>query len=305
MKSRDVSVEVYRARLARVLAYVQDNLADEVGLEEASARACFSKFHFHRIFSSLMGESFADYVRRLRLERAAILLETRPALGITEVAMASGFSSPSVFSRDFSARFGSPPSVWREARLTGRSPAPSQAGLPWSEAPGRGGMLGEILGEGCTGLGVRDLGPFHFASIMSSGGYGPQIGEAWARLYRWAGPRGLLGSGQGQASPPAGIAWDSPEITAPERCRYSVCLNAPEGIEATGEVVFLDIPRRSCLVLSYQGPDLSAAYGALYGRALLESGFEPEDAPALEFYRSLGRPMESFDLDLALPVRAL
>lgn len=303
MKSREVSREEYRARLARVLAYVQENLAGELGLEEAAAQACFSKFHFHRIFTALVGESFADYVRRLRLERAAILLETRPAMGVTEVAMASGFSSPSVFSRDFSARFGAPPSSWRASRRKGLSAAPSLGGRPWLETGQE--SLGEVLAEGCTGLGVRDLGPFHFATIMSSGGYGPQIGEAWTRLYRWAGPRGLLGGDKGRACPPAGIAWDNPEITAPERCRYSVCLPCPETSEASGEVVFLDIPRRSYLVLSYEGPELGAAYGALYGRALQESGFEPEDAPTLEFYRSLIGPSGRFDLDLALPVKAL
>lgn len=303
MKSREVSREEYRARLARVLAYVQENLAGELGLEEAAARACFSKFHFHRIFTALVGESFADYVRRLRLERAASLLETRPAMGVTEVAMASGFSSPSVFSRDFSARFGAPPSAWREARRKGLTPAPSLGGRPWLKAGQE--SLGEVLAEGCTGLEVRDLGAFHFATIMSSGGYGPQIGEAWARLYRWAGPRGFLGGAKGQVCPPAGIAWDNPEITDPERCRYSVCLACPEASEASGEVVFLDIPRRSYLVLSYEGPDLAAAYGALYGRALPESGLEPEDAPALEFYRSPLGPSASFDLDLALPVKAL
>lgn len=303
MKSREVSREEYRARLAKAMAYIQENLAGELGLEEAAAQACFSKFHFHRIFTALVGESFADYVRRLRLERAAILLETRPAMGITEVAMASGFSSPSVFSRDFSARFGSPPSAWREARQEGKARAPSLGGLPWLEPSQE--SLGEVLAEGCTGLGVRDLGPFHFATIMTSGGYGPQIGDAWARLYRWAGPRGLLGGSKGQACPPAGIAWDSPDITAPERCRYSVCLACPEEIEASGEVVLLDFPRRSYLVLSYEGSDLSAAYEALYGRALLESGFEPEDAPALEFYRSPIDPSGRFDLDLALSVKAL
>jgi AraC family transcriptional regulator len=303
MKSRDLSLGEYRARLARALAYVQENLAEEVSLEGAAATACFSKYHFHRIFTALVGESFADYVRRLRLERAAILLQTRPALGITEVALASGFSSPSVFSRDFSARFGSPPSVWREGR-GGRTEEPRASGRPWLDEASRGRSLGDALAPGCEGLEVRQLGPFHFASIMSTNGYGRAIEEAWGRLYRWAGPRGILGQG-GLSGLAAGLAWDSPGITAPERCRYSVCLPCPLGLEASGGVVFLDFPRRSYLVLSYKGPDLSAAYDALYGKALPESGFEPEDAPALEFYRSVAQPLVVFDLDLALPVRAL
>lgn len=304
MKSRDLSLEEYRARLARALAYIQDNLGDEIDLEEAAGLACFSKYHFHRIFTALVGESFADYVRRLRLERAAVLLETRPGMGITEVALAAGFSSPSVFSRDFSARFGSPPSAWRESRMAPRPSPPAPSGLPWLDPRTQGALLGDVLGEGCEALQVKEMGPFHFASVMSSGGYGPSIERAWGKLCRWAGPRGLLGPA-GLEGIAAGLAWDSPEITAPERCRYSVCLACPEGVEASGEVVFLEVPRRTCLVLSYKGADLGAAYDALYGKALPESGFEPEDAPALEFYRSLGRPMKIFDLDIALPVKNL
>jgi AraC family transcriptional regulator len=291
--TKEASFEAYRARVARALAYVQGNLAEEVSLEGAADAACFSKYHFHRIFSSLVGESFADYVRRLRLERAALLLEQRPAMNVTEIALASGFSSPSVFSRDFAERFGLPPSTWREERRS--VPSENGGALLW-QAP-----LDEAVLPGFLGLEVKELGPFHFASILALGGYGPAIGEAWGRLYRWAGPRGLLGP----ASVAAGLAWDSPDITEAERCRYSVCLSCPPRLELSGEIVPLEFPIRKYLVLSYRGPDLSAAYTYLYRRLLPGSGFEPEDSPALEFYRSVSQSMQTFDLEIALPVHPL
>jgi AraC family transcriptional regulator len=295
MTSRESSIEEYRARIARALSYIQANLAGEIDLDSVAAVACFSKYHFHRIFTALVGESFADYLRRLRLERAAILLETRPSMTVTEVAMASGFSSPSVLSRDFSERFGVPPSAWRETHGPGATAI--EAGMPWQA----GVELDKILAPGCISLSVKELGPFHFASVLSSGGYGPSIDAAWGRLCRWAGPRGLLGP----TSLAAGMAWDSPEITEAERCRYSVCLAAPPQLEVSGEIVSLDLPSRSYLVLAYKGPDLSSAYSCLYKTCLPSSGFEPEDAPSLEFYHSFAKPMQVFDLEIALPVRAL
>jgi AraC family transcriptional regulator len=293
--TKEASLEAYRARLARALAYVQGNLQWEVSLEGAAEAACFSKYHFHRIFSGLVGESFADYVRRLRLERAALLLEQRPAMSVTEAALAAGFSSSSVFSRDFAERFGLPPSTWRAER---RSGSKNEGGAgPWQTPP----APGAAALPGFQGLELRELGPFRFASILALGGYGPAIGEAWGRLCRWAGPRGLLGPG----SIAAGLAWDSPDITEAERCRYSVCLSCPPSLELSGEIVPLEIPRRRHLVLSYRGPELSAAYTYLYKQILPESGFEPEDSPALEFYRSVSKPMDSFDLEIALPVHPL
>jgi AraC family transcriptional regulator len=293
--TKEASLEAYRARLARALAYVQGNLQGEVSLEGAAEAACFSKYHFHRIFSGLVGESFADYVRRLRLERAALLLEQRPAMSVTEAALASGFSSPSVFSRDFAERFGLPPSAWREERRPGLS-ADGGARCWGERSPQEEAAL-----PGLQGLEVKELGPFHFASILALGGYGPAIGEAWGRLCRWAGPRGLLGPG----SVSAGLAWDSPDITEPARCRYSVCLSCPPALELSGEVVPLEFAPRKHLVLSYRGPDLSKAYTYLYKQILPVSGFEPEDSPALEFYRAAAQSMKTFDLEIALPVHPL
>ncbi len=298
---QEESLEAYRGRLSRALAYVQDGLGGEVSLEGAAAAACFSKYHFHRIFGAALGESFADFVRRLRLDKAAYFLAQRPSMSVTEVAMAAGFSSPSVLARLFAERFGMPPSRWREERLAAtRADRAAGEGLPalW------GGQGGErpTGKEGGDELSVRELPALRFASCIHLGPYGPGIQEAWDRLCRWAGPRGLLGGG-GRA---AGVSWDNPELCPPELCRYSACLEIPPGVEPSGEVLLLEFPARTYLVLrvSGDGVDFSAAYNRLYGLHLPRSGFEPEDSPAIELYRSLASA-GSFDLDIALPVRHL
>ena len=102
------------------------------------------------------------------------------------------------------------------------------------------------------------------------------------------------------------MSWDNPELCPPERCRYSACLQIPAGIEAGGEVLPLEFPARTYLILTCSGSavDFGATYDRLYDRYLPRSGFEPEDDPAIEFYRSLAS-VGSFDLDIALPVRTL
>lgn len=303
--------EEYRARLARALDYVRLNLAAEVDLEAAAAAACFSKYHFHRLFTALVGESFADYVRRLRLERAANFLEKRPGMSVTEVALASGFSSSSVLSRDFAARFGAPPSRWREERrATGQGLRAGWPGAPARAAePAPDGASARILArfsgqaaEGGNSV-IRRLPALRFAAVLHHGGYGAGIDEAWTRLYRWAGPRGLLGPG----SRAAGVSWDDPAITPPERCRYSACLEIPARVEAAGPATLLEFPARSYLVRDFRGPEagLSAAYTELYRRDLPESGFVPADAPAIEFYRRPLGPDLVFDLEIAVPVEAI
>jgi AraC family transcriptional regulator len=70
--------------------------------------------HVHRVFSGLVGESLAEHVRRLRLERAAGEL-CRTNRRVIDVALAAGYGAHEPFMRAFRAHFGMPPSARREA----------------------------------------------------------------------------------------------------------------------------------------------------------------------------------------------
>ena len=61
-----------------------------------------------RLFASLLGTSFADHYRAIRLERARNLL-LQSTLPITEVALACGFANASHFSRAYSTMFSIAP----------------------------------------------------------------------------------------------------------------------------------------------------------------------------------------------------
>lgn len=94
----------YQQRMARVLRHIEQHLDSRPDLEELARIAGFSRFHFHRIFTSMAGESVAAYVRRLLLERAAMRLghSHEP---ITRIALDAGYESLDAFSRAFRARF--------------------------------------------------------------------------------------------------------------------------------------------------------------------------------------------------------
>ena len=61
----------YKTRILRSLLYLQAHLDETVSLDEMAAVACFSPYHFHRIFRGMVRESVAEHIRRLRLERSA------------------------------------------------------------------------------------------------------------------------------------------------------------------------------------------------------------------------------------------
>lgn len=64
--------ESYAERLGRVTAYVYDHLDEEFDLNRLAGIAFLSPYHWHRIFTSMHGETVAGLVKRLRLHRAAL-----------------------------------------------------------------------------------------------------------------------------------------------------------------------------------------------------------------------------------------
>jgi AraC family transcriptional regulator len=118
MASQQGTRKEYARRLDRALQFIDRNLGGEITLARLAREASFSPFHFHRIFAGMIGEPPAEYIRRLRLEKAAVLLASDPGRTVTDIALSCGFSTSALFSRLFSARFGVTPTRWRAAGAT-------------------------------------------------------------------------------------------------------------------------------------------------------------------------------------------
>src|SRR5215831_8844032 len=104
----------YAQRIDRVIDHLRGNLHRQVKLEELAKVACFSEFHFHRIFGAVSGETLNNFTNRLRLEKAARLLRYSDQR-LTDIAFACGFSSSATFSRAFRAGYDTSPSQFRKS----------------------------------------------------------------------------------------------------------------------------------------------------------------------------------------------
>src|SRR5688500_18957417 len=86
-------------RLNKVLQHIEANLEEELSLEKIAAIACYSPFHFHRIFRSVIHEPLNVYIVRKRIEKAASILMRKPEVSITELSLMYGFNGNASFSR--------------------------------------------------------------------------------------------------------------------------------------------------------------------------------------------------------------
>ena len=112
---KPVTLHDYKRRVQRVLVHIQQHLDEALRLDELAAIACFSSFHFHRVFRGMVGESVKEYIRRLRLERAASQLKVGKE-PVTQIAFDAGYLSHEAFTRAFNAWFGTSPSGFRALR---------------------------------------------------------------------------------------------------------------------------------------------------------------------------------------------
>ena len=109
---RSATAEDYYVRLKRSLDLILRHLDRHVTVEEVSTEAAFSRFHCQRMFRAMTGESIAELVRRMRLQRAAHRLR-HESVTVIEVALDAGYGSEEAFSRAFRRGCGMSPSRYR------------------------------------------------------------------------------------------------------------------------------------------------------------------------------------------------
>ncbi|MEO5944896.1 MAG: AraC family transcriptional regulator [Ferruginibacter sp.] len=97
-------------RIVQAKLFIDNNYADKIDVDNISDEAFFSKFHFIRIFKKIYGKTPHQYLRYVRIEKAALLLQTQES--IAEVCYAVGFESVSSFTSLFKRMIGLTPSVY-------------------------------------------------------------------------------------------------------------------------------------------------------------------------------------------------
>lgn len=260
----------YRERMLEVLVHIQNHLDEDLSLEALADLACFSPYHFHRVFRGMVGESVAGYVRRLRLDRAAYLLRINRNRPVTDVAFEAGYETVESFTRAFRSAHGLSPSVYRRRFPAGKSTFDDQNGPV---------VLPDRSGEKTMEIKIVKRQPTKVAFVRHVGPY-EQCGRAWEKLCAWAGPKELLGPQTSYI----GLCHDDPEITPPDKIRYDACLTIDRPLEPEGEVGLQEISGGDYAFTLHKGPydRLKDVYAELAGVWLPETGREIASKPSLE-----------------------
>jgi AraC family transcriptional regulator len=264
----------YKERILRVLTHIQEHLDEALDLEELARVACFSSFHFHRIFAAMTGETIADHVRRLRLERAAIELRSG-AKQVMQVALDAGYEAHEAFTRAFKAAYGVSPAEFR------RAAGPIAVLAAPSGVHFRPGVLLTTFNTNHITTKVmkvitRKIKPRRVAYLRHVGPY-ENVKQTWMDLVA----RLKTDKQLRKSSVFIGVGHDNPTVTPAADLRYDACITVDEKYESKKPVELQTIVggdyavAKDCPV-----GEIKDAFQYLYGKWLARSSRELRPAPS-------------------------
>lgn len=251
----------YIQSVYKVIFYIEKNYNEDLTLEELSKVASFSKYHFHRIFKSIIGENLSDYIRRVRLSSTTLKFKTNQK--ITQIAMDSGYETNASFTKAFKKHFGITP---KEFSLN----AKKKKGLKMLEPK------------------IVELKPVEVLYVRKEGAYDKSAGEAWEVLMSFAYKNKIKYKKNlmGIDAMMFGIGHDNPNVIDEDKLRFDACITWDDKtVKPEGEILSKIIEGGKYAMFLHKGAyeNLKATYDEI-GDWIVESGLDVRDLPMFEKY---------------------
>lgn len=271
----------YQKQLNKVIEYIGKHIDEDLNLDQLSEIACFSKYHFHRLFTVFVGLSLQQYIRWLRLKRAAHQLIIDKDQSIIEIAMNAGFESHEAFSRVFKQVCGLSPSQFRQ----------ESSWQVWEKPPYQ-----LPLEEDTTlNIVIKNLSGRRLA-VLEHRGDPKLVGESVNKLVNWAKSQPInLKPKAGEAF---GFAYDDPKITPAADFRYDLAITIPENFSVKGDVIEKRLPQGRYAVAMHKGSreNIGNTVYAMYRDWLPNSGEELADLPCIFCYYNFDHEVAETEL---------
>ncbi|MCE0724221.1 MULTISPECIES: AraC family transcriptional regulator [Legionella] len=271
----------YKYQLEKVIEFIGKHLDEKLDLTQLSHIACFSKYHFHRLFTAYTGLSLQQYIRWLRLKRAAHQLIVDKDKTIIEIAINAGFESHEAFTRVFKQACGMNPSEFRV-----HSNWSFWENSPYY-LPKQGNIIMNVL--------IREI-PARRLAVLEHRGAPEKVGESVNKLIHWAKSQSMnLKPKAGEAF---GFAYDDPKTTDPADFRFDLGITVPEQIKLEGNIIEKHLPAGRYAVAVHKGSrdTIGDAVYCLYRDWLPNSGEQLGDLPCIFCYYNFDHEVAETEL---------
>ncbi len=207
--------EEYVKRILKVLVFIEENFNEELTVDGLAKVACYSPFHFSRIFQAIVGETVHRYVKRLRIQQAAGKLRYTEQ-SVTEIALDTNYDTPSAFTKAFKQFMGASPKRYRTLYSA------------VNEMTQKIKELSMIKPDKIE----SNLPDLNLLFVRRYGNYTQSPWEAWQAMIGFISENHLDRSKMRYF----GISHDDPQITNEDKLRYDAAILVPQGVKEKGEI---------------------------------------------------------------------
>ena len=267
---------IYYRSINKAIDYINQHYSEKITLEMLANEGCFSSWHFHRIFCGIVGETPNEYLKRIRLEKAVMLMDRNHS--ITEIALSTGFANSSHFSQSFRKQYHISPKQWSKQKVHNFTDQTDY-------------LKKKRFDQEITYT-VQNISTFPIAYIRHIGSYDKNIGSVWRTIMSWARKNDLVTDSSIRLS----YSWDSPDITPDGKLRYDACISLPfsfnitDSLQNGAPVSFRSIEGGRYVVFPFKGniDQLTAFYDSVFGDVLPETSFRLGEAPGYRVHFESG-----------------
>jgi len=234
-----------------------------ITIDEIIEYSGFSYFHFHRIFSAYVGENLKQYIKRIRLEKAAHAIQYHN-VPITEVALKAGFATPSAFNKAFKEFFHTSPSKYKTINLRKKE----------------FNMIEPVET-------IENMEPIEVYSIRHIGNYN-DIGCTFEKLMKWAYTHKIKNKKNlmGKDAYTYGIYYDDPNVTDNNKLRSDACVSATDDVIMEDDIFKQTIEGGKYIVFLHKGEysKLENTYNDIFSSYIKTNDVQLRDLPIFERY---------------------
>jgi AraC family transcriptional regulator len=275
----------YKVRISSVFQYIDRNLDANLSLDTIAEVACFSPFHFHRIFKIVTRETLNEFVTRRRIEKSVLAL-LHSKSGISDVAHVYGFSDNAAYSKAFKKYYGISPTEFRNQnpnKFTKIRQLKSKIGQAYPDLHQYVCII-DNLKKWITmnaKIDVKKISKLNYAYIPCIGS--KELPAAFQQLISWAIPNGLMT----EKAKLMTIYHDSLKITEEDKARLSACFILDKFVSNDGHIGFSEIPSGNYIVGSFEIllDDFEKSWTGLYVW-MNENGYKRADRDSFEIYHN-------------------
>lgn len=280
-------------QIERAIELIERRLFDDLPLATIARAAGSSPFHFHRLFSAVVGHTPAGYARKRRFaELCRQLVETD--LPLIEIALAGGYQSQATFTRAFTRHIGASPARYRNGGVWGAANRYSRIELSTLLTERSPSM------EPC----ITHRAAFHVVGMAGSftPATGSRIPELWTRTI----PH-LATVPHRRAEETFGLCLDADPNTNVGAFTYIAGVEVERIDEVPADMIAVTVPAQTYAVYTHRGhiSRFSDTVKLIWGSWLPASTYRHVRGPDFELYdRRFDSDSGQGEVDVYVPIEA-